>query len=248
MATPVSAATAPSPGGRCALRSRHAPPRPSRARARREARAGYLLIAPALFIVGLFVLYPLGYGTYISFTNWPLLGPYHYVGTANYSALRHNSTFIRVDQVHAEVHGDRDRADPRDRVPARSLRPLQPFRLDVLPDLLLPAVHHRAHHPELPHLRRAPAGLRHGQRPALEARARRHRHALDCENGLCARGDLRHGHLVRLGADDDAPDGRDAEHPRAALRVGERRRRLVVAAGADDHDPPARSARSRSAS
>jgi multiple sugar transport system permease protein len=69
------------------------PPRPSRARARREARAGYLLIAPALFIVGLFVLYPLGYGTYISFTNWPLLGPYHYVGTANYSALRDNSTF-----------------------------------------------------------------------------------------------------------------------------------------------------------
>ncbi len=92
MATPASAVRAPSPGGNVPSVSGR-PPRPSRARARREARAGYLLIAPALFIVGLFVLYPLGYGTYISFTNWPLLGPYHYVGTANYSALRDNSTF-----------------------------------------------------------------------------------------------------------------------------------------------------------
>ena len=94
MATPGSVATAQSPGATAPSVSARAPRR-SRARARREARAGYLLIAPALFIVGLFVLYPLAYGTYISFTNWPLLGPYHYVGTANYTALRHNSTFIQ---------------------------------------------------------------------------------------------------------------------------------------------------------
>ena len=69
-----------------------APPR-SRARARREARAGWALIAPALAVVGVFILYPLAYGVYISFTNWPLVGPYHYVGLANYRAILHDSTF-----------------------------------------------------------------------------------------------------------------------------------------------------------
>ena len=70
-----------------------APPR-SRARARREARTGWALIAPALAVVGVFILYPLGYGIYISFTNWPLVGPYHWVGLANYRALIHDTTFI----------------------------------------------------------------------------------------------------------------------------------------------------------
>jgi multiple sugar transport system permease protein len=39
-------------------------------------------------------LYPLGFGAFISFTNYPLVGPYHYVGGANYRALLHNSTFL----------------------------------------------------------------------------------------------------------------------------------------------------------
>jgi multiple sugar transport system permease protein len=69
-----------------------APPR-SRGRARREARAGWTLIAPALAVVGVFILYPLAYGVYISFTNWPLVGPYHYVGLANYRSILHNTTF-----------------------------------------------------------------------------------------------------------------------------------------------------------
>jgi multiple sugar transport system permease protein len=73
-------------------RTLKAPPR-SRARARREARAGWALIAPALAVVGVFILYPLAYGVYISFTNWPLVGPYHYVGLANYRSILHNSTF-----------------------------------------------------------------------------------------------------------------------------------------------------------
>lgn len=61
---------------------------------RREARIGYLLVAPALAFVAIFILYPLGYGAFISFTNYPLVGPYHYVGGANYNALVHDSTFI----------------------------------------------------------------------------------------------------------------------------------------------------------
>ena len=51
-------------------------------------------MAPALAFVAIFILYPLGYGAFISFTNYPLVGPYHYVGGANYGALLHNSTFI----------------------------------------------------------------------------------------------------------------------------------------------------------
>jgi len=76
---------------------RHAGPagrrRASRGR-RREARSGYLLVLPAIAFVGIFILYPLGYGAFVSFTNYPLIGPYHYVGGANYDALLHNSTFI----------------------------------------------------------------------------------------------------------------------------------------------------------
>jgi multiple sugar transport system permease protein len=66
----------------------------SRTRSRREARVGYALVAPALAFVAVFILWPLGYGAFISFTNYPLVGPYHYVGGANYQALVHNSTFV----------------------------------------------------------------------------------------------------------------------------------------------------------
>ena len=51
-------------------------------------------IAPAIAIVGVFILYPLGFGAYISFTNWPLIGPIHLIDGANYSALIHNTVFI----------------------------------------------------------------------------------------------------------------------------------------------------------
>jgi multiple sugar transport system permease protein len=70
------------------------PPRRSRARSRRQARTGYVLVAPAVAFVGVFILYPLGFGAFISFTNYPLVGPYHYVGGANYDALLHNSSFL----------------------------------------------------------------------------------------------------------------------------------------------------------
>jgi multiple sugar transport system permease protein len=70
------------------------PRRRSTARTRRDARAGYALVAPAIVFVGVFILYPLGFGAFISFTNYPLVGPYHYVGGANYRALIHNSTFL----------------------------------------------------------------------------------------------------------------------------------------------------------
>jgi multiple sugar transport system permease protein len=66
----------------------------SSAQARRNARTGLLLAAPALLFVAVFALYPLVFGAYISLTNWPLVGPYHFIGFSNYSALIHNSVFV----------------------------------------------------------------------------------------------------------------------------------------------------------
>lgn len=53
-----------------------------------------LLITPALAFIGVFALFPLGFGVYISLTNWPLVGPYHFIGISNYTGLIHDSTFL----------------------------------------------------------------------------------------------------------------------------------------------------------
>jgi len=71
------------------------PGRRSRASRRRETRTGLVLVAPALAFVGVFALYPLGFGVYISLTNWPLVGPYHLIGLANYYSLLHDSEFLQ---------------------------------------------------------------------------------------------------------------------------------------------------------
>jgi len=65
------------------------------ATARRNTRTGLALIAPALAFVTVFALFPLGFGIYISLTNWPLVGAYHFVGLANYTGLIHNSEFLQ---------------------------------------------------------------------------------------------------------------------------------------------------------
>jgi multiple sugar transport system permease protein len=63
------------------------------AQSRRSARAGRLLVTPAVALVAVFVLFPLGYAVYISLTNWPLLGSYHYIGLQNYRNLLHDGEF-----------------------------------------------------------------------------------------------------------------------------------------------------------
>jgi multiple sugar transport system permease protein len=52
------------------------------------------LISPAFALVAVFVLFPLGFAVYISFTNWPLIGSYHFVGGRNYNLLIHDPAFI----------------------------------------------------------------------------------------------------------------------------------------------------------
>jgi multiple sugar transport system permease protein len=70
-------------------------PRRRSAADRRNARVGLAFTSPALLLVGAFALFPLGFGVYISLTNWPLVGPYHFIGLSNYSSLIHNSEFLQ---------------------------------------------------------------------------------------------------------------------------------------------------------
>lgn len=56
---------------------------------------GLAFTSPALLLVGAFALFPLGFGVYISLTNWPLVGPYHFIGLSNYSSLIHNTEFLQ---------------------------------------------------------------------------------------------------------------------------------------------------------
>jgi multiple sugar transport system permease protein len=65
------------------------------ARSRRDTRTGLALVSPALLFVAIFALFPLGFGVYISLTNWPLVGPYQFIGVSNYTSLLHNSVFLQ---------------------------------------------------------------------------------------------------------------------------------------------------------
>jgi multiple sugar transport system permease protein len=53
-----------------------------------------VLVSPAFALVAVFVLFPLGFAIYISLTDWPLIGPYHFVGGQNYNLLVHDPVFL----------------------------------------------------------------------------------------------------------------------------------------------------------
>ena len=60
----------------------------------RRALTGMFLVSPSFAMVAVFVLFPLGFAVYISLTDWPLIGPYHFVGGQNYTELVHDPQFI----------------------------------------------------------------------------------------------------------------------------------------------------------
>ena len=72
-----------------------AQPRNGRPGAARETRTGLALAGPALLLVSVFTLFPLGFGVYVSLTDWPLVGAYHFTGLANYQALVHDPLFTQ---------------------------------------------------------------------------------------------------------------------------------------------------------
>jgi multiple sugar transport system permease protein len=59
-------------------------------------RTGALLVSPAIAFVAVFVLAPLVFALYISFTNWPLIGPYRFIGLQNYATLFQDPVFVHA--------------------------------------------------------------------------------------------------------------------------------------------------------
>jgi len=91
---------------------RPVPPRPEEVPApsgnalrRRAARIGAVLVSPACVLVGMFVVFPLGFAIYISLTDWPLIGPYHYIGLQNYSSLFSDPQFVHAVEFTFEYTG-----------------------------------------------------------------------------------------------------------------------------------------------
>lgn len=60
-----------------------------------ERGIGYplLYLAPFLVVFGAFLLYPIGYGLYISFTSWDLVTPPRFVGIENFAGLLDDPLF-----------------------------------------------------------------------------------------------------------------------------------------------------------
>lgn len=77
-------------------------PPASRGLSKRAARIGALLVSPACVLVAMFVIFPLCFAIYISLTDWPLIGPYHYVGLQNYRNLVHDAQFIHAVEFTCE--------------------------------------------------------------------------------------------------------------------------------------------------
>ena len=77
---------------------RAGPPAPLRYRRsgleRRKARTGLLLVTPAFVFVTVFVLFPVGFAIYLSFTNYPLIGPDHWTGLSNWASVGQDATFV----------------------------------------------------------------------------------------------------------------------------------------------------------
>lgn len=58
-------------------------------------RTGLLLVSPAVLFVLVFVFAPLVVAVFISLTDFPLIGPYHYVGLKNYETAWSDPVFGR---------------------------------------------------------------------------------------------------------------------------------------------------------
>jgi ABC-type sugar transport system permease subunit len=62
-------------------------------RAVRRHRYAYLFVAPFFVLFAVFFLYPIGYSFWLSFNDWSLVGPTHYIGLKNYRDLLHDQIF-----------------------------------------------------------------------------------------------------------------------------------------------------------
>ena len=56
----------------------------------------YMMIAPAMIISAVFMIYPIIYMVYLSFFKWNMIGDMKYIGLENYISLLTDSDFIKV--------------------------------------------------------------------------------------------------------------------------------------------------------
>ena len=75
------------------LRPESAPTKRRGARRRRNQIAGLLFVAPALLLVLVFFVIPLGMAFWMSLHNWPLLGKPRFLGVGNYTRLVQDAQF-----------------------------------------------------------------------------------------------------------------------------------------------------------
>lgn len=61
-----------------------------------EARFGWKLVSPAIFIIGFLIIYPIVYNIVLSFYDVKLTGANIFVGTANYSEVLRDSAFWKA--------------------------------------------------------------------------------------------------------------------------------------------------------
>jgi multiple sugar transport system permease protein len=55
--------------------------------------AGYMFILPAILLVAVFLIYPIGFVIYISFFKWAIIGTPKFVGLANYVSIFKDKNF-----------------------------------------------------------------------------------------------------------------------------------------------------------
>jgi putative chitobiose transport system permease protein len=63
---------------------------------RRFSATPYLFLAPALILIGVFVLYPIGAVVFYSFTSWDIVRPPVFIGLDNYQHLVGDATFWKA--------------------------------------------------------------------------------------------------------------------------------------------------------
>lgn len=56
----------------------------------------YLMVAPAMAVFGVFILYPIFYMIYLSFFDWNLIGEMKYIGMENYTDMLSDKDFWQV--------------------------------------------------------------------------------------------------------------------------------------------------------
>lgn len=61
-----------------------------------EAFAGYTFLGPAMILVAIFLVYPIGFMIYISLTRWNLLGVPQFVGLENYRFMLQDPRFAQA--------------------------------------------------------------------------------------------------------------------------------------------------------